>query len=118
MQERNLDKAHQLHSHLQEMLEKRNSRQTDGVGALRRLLKVAMGDTGQSGVCARLLLGLYNGHAHPFNLIDLRRLDESLHQDCLTVLAMDYMPVQEVHCYFKDGDRIWRELASNWGGTK
>lgn len=118
MQKRDLDKAETLHSDLLEMLAKRGNRQAAGVAALKRLLEVAMRDTGQSGVCARFLLGLYNGYAHPFNLIDLRRLDESLHQDCLTVLAMDYRPAQEVHEYFTDGSRIWRELASNWGGTK
>ncbi|MEZ2744303.1 hypothetical protein ACBQ16_03780 [Halopseudomonas bauzanensis] len=111
-----MEKAEQLHNQLQEMLAERRARQTEGVAALHRLLQVAICDTGQSGVCARFLLGLYNGSEHPFNLVDLRRLDESLHQDCLAVLDLDYMPAQEVHRYFKGGDRIWRVLAERWGG--
>lgn len=116
MQEQNIDKAQKLHSELQQLLrERRNQSQAAGVAALQRLLPVAQRDTGQSGVVGRFLLGLYNGSAHPFNLTDLRRLDSALHHDCLTVLAMDARPVQEVHEYFAGGDRIWRELAANWG---
>ena len=118
MQERDLDTAEKLHFDLQAMLKQRNARQDAGVAALQRLLPVAQRDTGQSGVVGRFLLGLYNGYAHPFNLTDLRRLDAGLHQDCLTVLAMDARPVREVHEYFAGGGRIWQELADNWGGTE
>lgn len=117
MHERNLEKAAQLHDQLQEMLAKQRGRQDAGVAALQRLLPVAQRDTGQSGVVGRFLLGLYNGYAHPFNLTDLRRLDEELHQDCLAVLAMDARPVREVHEYFAGGSRIWYELAERWGGS-
>lgn len=118
MQERNLEKAQQLHSELQDLLDARRDRLADGVAALQRLLPVAQRDTGQSGVVGRFLLGLYNGYAHPFNLTDLRRLDASLHQDCLTVLAMDARPQREVHEYFAGGSRIWQELADNWGDSQ
>lgn len=118
MKERNLDMAEKLHSDLQQMLKQRNQSQAAGVAALQRLLPVAQRDTGQSGVVGRFLLGLYNGYAHPFALTDLRRLDAALHQDCLTVLAMDARPACEVHEYFSGGSRIWRELAERWGGAE
>lgn len=86
----------------------------DGEAALRRLLPVAQGDTGQSGVVARFLLGLYNGRRFPFDLTELRRLDAGLLDDCLAVLKMDATPLKEVHEYFPDGGRIFEALAAAW----
>jgi len=57
--------------------------------ALIALWNVAQNDTGQSGVCARLLLGLYNGRRFPFDLTELRRLDSALLRAAFDVLAMD-----------------------------
>lgn len=86
----------------------------EGVPALLRLVEVAQGDTGQSGVCGRFLLGVYNGAAYPFNLVDLRRLDYDLWQDCLAVLAMDRRPRQEVHQMVENGYDIWEGLKKAW----
>jgi hypothetical protein len=85
-----------------------------GLPALKRVLAVARRDTGQSQVCGRFLLSLYNGPAFPFDLTDLRRLDVELHDDCLAVLRLDASPEKEVHKYFVDGDRIWDELKVAW----
>src|SRR5690554_241255 len=115
MRERNLDMAEKLHGDLQQMLERRRQTQTAGIAALQRLVKVARGDTGQSGVVGRFLLGLYNGPEFKFDLTDFRRLDQALHDDCMAVLRMDYTPVQEVHLYFKNGEEIWRALIEIWG---
>jgi hypothetical protein len=49
-----------------------------GVEALKRLWPVARGDTGQSRVIARFLLGCYNGRRFPFDLTDFRLLDFTL----------------------------------------
>lgn len=65
--------------------------------ALLRLWQVAQRDTGQSRVCARLLLGLYNGTRFPFDLTDLRLLDQALLEDALAVIRMDAAPATEVH---------------------
>lgn len=85
-----------------------------GLPALRRLVDVAQRDTGQSRVCGRLLLGLYNGSAYPFSLVDLRLLDHALWQDCMAVLAMDQCPEKEVHQLIEDGCAIWDELKAAW----
>ncbi len=86
----------------------------DGEAALRRLMPVAQGDTGQSGVIARFLLGLYNGKRFPFNLNDIRRLDRELMEDCLLVLRMDSSPEKEVHRYFENGGELFEKMASDW----
>lgn len=65
--------------------------------ALLRLWEVAQRDTGKSRVCARLVLGLYNGQRFPFDLTDLRLLDQSLLDDALAVIRMDARPAMEVH---------------------
>lgn len=86
----------------------------NGLTALQRVVEVARCDTGQSQVCGRFLLGLYNGYAFPFNLIDLRRLDESLWNDCISVLKLDKRPKKEIHLLINDGHSIWEELKVAW----
>lgn len=85
-----------------------------GIAALQRLLPVAQGDTGQSGVVARFLLGLYNGQAFKFDLTDLRYLDSKLVEDCLALLRMDSNPEKEVHQYIENGQEIWQGLRRTW----
>lgn len=85
-----------------------------GIAALKRLLEVAQRDTGQSGVVALFLLGLYNGRDFKFDMTELRRLDHSLFEDCLTLLRMDHNPEQEVHQYIENGQDIWQGLRRSW----
>ncbi|WP_341785358.1 DUF7673 family protein [Pseudomonas nitroreducens] len=85
-----------------------------GIAALKRLLEVARRDTGQSSVVALFLLGLYNGRDFKFDMTELRRLDNSLFEDCLTLLRMDHNPEQEVHQYVENGQDIWQGLRRTW----
>lgn len=102
----------------QELLQHRqrvDQLQAAGIPALQHLLKVAQGDTGQCFTIAKFLLGLYNDRRFPFPLTDLRCIDTTLFEDCMTVLRMDALVCQkEVHCYFENGSRIWEKLASDW----
>lgn len=85
-----------------------------GVPALKRLMDVALRDTGQSSVCGRFLLGLYNGQFYRFDLTELRRLDQALLEDCLTVLRMDAQPSAEIHCLLDGGDDLFHRLRMLW----
>lgn len=85
-----------------------------GLEALKRLLPIAQGDSGQCRRVAAFLCGLYNGMRFPFDLTDFRGLDRAIFNDCLAVLAMDYQPEREVHTYFQDGGAIWEKLAADW----
>lgn len=85
-----------------------------GREALFALLPVAQSDTGQSGVVAKFLLGIYNGTRFPFNLSELRRLDRSLFNQCIQVLAMDFQPEREIHECVNEGGRFFEELADTW----
>ena len=86
--------------------------------ALRRLLPIAQGPSGQCKHVARFLLGLYNGRRFPFNLNDLRGLDCDITLDCLAVLKMDTHPLMEVHEYFPNGGQVFERLAADWGFNK
>lgn len=83
----------------------------EGEKALKELMPIAQGGTGQSTVVAKFLLGLYNGHRFPFDMTEFRRLDREVFEKCQAVLMMDAQPEREVHTYFEDGQRIFEELA-------
>lgn len=85
-----------------------------GIPALQRLLPIAQGHSGQCRIVANFLLSLYNGNRFKFDLTDFRSLDIAIFIDCIAVLWMDYRPKQEVHSYFKNGDKIWEDLAKKW----
>lgn len=89
-----------------------------GEAALRRLLPIAQGNTGQCERVARLLLGCYNGHRFPLDLTNLRSLDYEIMVDCLAVLRMDANPRQEVHQYFDNGGEVFEQLAKDWDFEK
>lgn len=46
-----------------------------GLEALRRLVRIAKGDSGQCRYVASFLLGLYNGFRFKFDLTDFRAID-------------------------------------------
>ena len=85
-----------------------------GEQALRRLLPIALRDSGQSDRVARLLLGCYNGRRFPFDLCNLRSLDYQIMIDCLAVLRMDANAAQEVHRYFENGSAIFERMATRF----
>lgn len=89
-----------------------------GEAALRRLLPIARGNSGQSRRVAAILLGLYNGLRFPLDLTNLRSLDYEIVDDALAVLRMDSNAYQEVHCYFENGSQIFEQLASDWNLEK
>lgn len=75
------------------------SRVVDLASAAARLWNVAQRDTGQSRVCVRLLLGLYNGRRFAFDLTDLRLLDADLRRAAFDLMGADAsgQMVCEVH---------------------
>lgn len=82
--------------------------------ALRRLWRIANGNSGQCRTVAAFLLGLFNGTDYPFDLTSLRGLDTEIFQDCLQVLVMDYSPRAEVHVLLGVPSRGFHALAVAW----
>lgn len=83
--------------------------------AVRRLLKVAQSDTGQSRLCANFLLAWWNGQScGGFNLVDLWGLDRALALDMLAVFGLiarchDYPPALDPAL-----DAPFRALVGQW----
>lgn len=115
------DVSAEMASHRREMLALQDNIKRDrefGESALRRLLPIAMGNSGQSRRVAAVLLGCYNGTRFPLDLTNLRSLDYQIMEDVLAVLRMDANAYQEVHCYFERGGRTFEKLAEDWGFNK
>jgi hypothetical protein len=88
--------------------------ETRGAAALQRLFRMAQGNTGECRYIVNFLLGLYNGARFPFDLTDLRAIDNSLFEDRMTVLAMDARVTRkEVHLYVDNGGRAFEQLAKD-----
>lgn len=89
--------------------------ETRGVTALQRLFATSHGASEQCRCIARFLLGLYHGQRFPFDLTDLRAIDDAMFEDCMAVLRMDARVTrQEVHLYIEDEGRGFEQLASIW----
>ena len=90
----------------------------DGVPALKRLIKVAQGSSGQCPRVASFLAGCYNGIRCPVDLTDLSALDFALSEDILRVLRMDRWRQREVHDYIDNGSAIFEAIIARWGLDK
>lgn len=92
-----------------EVIRQRARDREQGIASLQALVKVAQGRSGQCRYIARFLAGLYNGPRFPFDLTDLRPIDDALLEHALAVLRMDHRPEKEVHRYFVEGSKLWEE---------
>lgn len=84
--------------------------------AIRKLLPVAMRDTGQSGRCAQVLLSAYNGYNFQLSIPDLVSLDEDLYEAAITVIRGRAELRIEPQVFIKDGDSIFEKLHDDWLG--
>ena len=104
-----------FHSEAEQLARSREQLEAHGITSLQKLLPLAYGNTGQCRVIARFLAGLYNGQDFPFDLTDLRLLDDKLFEDCMVVLRMDArLTRREVHQYFDRGSQKWEDFIGNW----
>lgn len=71
-----------------ELLQQYTSTQTNAFLQLFRLAQRHLG-TGGGNAAAQLLLGLYNGRRFPFDLTELRRLDDGNQAAAITAIATD-----------------------------
>lgn len=87
-----------------------------GADALKRLLERNLDEYGSGSFAVkRLLLGLYNGNAYPFDLTSLRNLDSNNFNDIILVLKMNAKscPRQEIHCYVENGADVWEKMKKD-----
>jgi hypothetical protein len=89
-----------------------------GLDSLVHLVRMTEGDTGQCGIIARFLAGLYNSTDFPFKLTELRGLDEDLFEHCLAVLRLDNTPTVEIQKYLPAGDARLQRMIKDWNLDK
>lgn len=71
---------------------------TDALKALTHFFNLAANhDHGGARVAAKLILGLYNGTRFPFDLTELRCLDQQHLNMALALIRFDAVPRMEVH---------------------
>lgn len=107
--------AHGGRTAAQKAAEVRASARDAGIDSLAILMKITERDSGQCGIIARFLAGLYNSTTFPFPLRDLRGLDEDLFEHCLAVLRLDNNPVNAIEAYFPNGDAVFQKMLADWG---
>lgn len=105
-----------LHAERQQIEARLVEWRAEGRPALQRLVPIAQRDSGQSVVVRRFLLGLYNGTDFPFDLTELRRLDQAVFNDCLAVLRMDWQPSVEIHQYIPEHAELFKAWALETAG--
>lgn len=102
----------------QRALEVRAQDRDAGFDSLDWLVDLTLGETGQCGIVARFLASLYNGQDFPFDLTELRGLDDDLFEHCLAVLRLDNTPTVEIHNYLPDGEKVFRKMLEDWNLIK
>lgn len=98
----------------QKALEVRAQDRDAGLDSLAYLLRLTLGSSGQCGIVARFLAGLYNGTDFPFNLNELRGLDSDLFEHCVSVLRLDNFPTVEIDGYVPDGSKVFQKMLEDW----
>lgn len=81
------------------------------VEALKRLVDIAHRDHGQATKIRGFLLGLFNGYDFPYDLTNLRALDQKHFEDCMSVLRLDVRFMREIHNFISDGGKVFQKLS-------
>lgn len=86
-----------------------------GHAFLRLLLIAERQDTGQARRVAHFIASTYNGSAFPFDLYELRAVDESIADDMLTCIDGLRWGRADLHTLVPDGDQRVRRVIDAWG---
>ena len=87
-----------------------------GGHAFQRLLQLAeTRDSGQVHRIALFIAATYNGAAFPFDLYELRAVDEAISDDMLLCIDALRWGQSDLHSLVPDGDRRVRAMIEQWG---
>ena len=90
----------------------------DYTQAVNKLMDVGMRDTGQSGTCAEVLLGLHNGYCFHVNVTNLCGLDLDLFLAALIAIRGRVMLSKEPHTVIDNGEARFKQLWEDWPGLE
>ena len=87
-----------------------------GGHAFQRLLQLAgTRDSGQVRRVALFIAATYNGEAFPFDLFELRAVDEAISDDMLLCIDALRWGESDLQSLVPDGDRRVRAVIEQWG---
>ena len=86
-----------------------------GQAFLRLLLLAEHHDSGQATRIAGFIAATYNGQAFPFDLYELRMLDEAIADDMLLCIDALRWAQADLHTLVPDGDRRVRAVVEQHG---
>ena len=101
---------------MQRMLLRKGEATAKGGHAYQRLLQLA--ETRDSGQVRRVVLFIaaaHNGEAFPFDLFELRAVDEAISDDMLLCIDALRWGQADLHSLVPDGDRRVRAVIEQWG---
>lgn len=111
-----MDDAHDPFKDLDRMRLRVSAATAKGGQAYARLLTLAeTRDSGQVRRIARFLASTYNGEAFPFDLFELRGLDEAISDDMLACLDALRWAQTDLHRLVPDGARRIEAVIAQWG---
>jgi hypothetical protein len=101
---------------MQRMVLRKGEATAKGGHAFRRLLQLAeTRDSGQVRRVAPFIAATYNGEAFPFDLFELRAVDEAISDDMLPCIDALRWGQSNLHSLVPDGDRRVRAVIEQWG---
>ena len=101
---------------MQRMLLRKGEATAKGGHAYQRLLQIAeTRDSGQVHRIALFIAATYNGEAFPFDLFELRAVDEAISDDMLLCIDALRWGQADLYRLVPDGDRRVRAVIEKWG---
>jgi len=86
-----------------------------GQGYLRLLQLAETRDSGQVRRVAQFIASTYNGEAFPFDLFELRGLDEAIGDDMLLCIDALRWGQSDLYHLVPDGDKRVKQVIERWG---
>jgi len=103
-------------SDMQRMVLRKGEATAKGGHAFQRLLHLTeTRDSGQVRRIALFIAATYNGEAFPFDLFELRAVDEAISDDMLLCIDALRWGRADLHSLVPDGDRRVRAVIDKWG---
>lgn len=100
---------------MQRMVPPKGEATAKGGHAFQRLLQLAeTRDSGQVRRVGLFIAATYNGEAFPFDLFELRAVDEAISDDMLLCLDALRWGQSDLHSLVPDGDRRVRAVIEQW----
>ena len=101
---------------MQRMVLRKAEATAKGGHAFQRLLQLAESrDSGQVRPIALFIAATYDGDAFPFDLFELRAVDEAIGDDMLLCIDALRWGRTDLHSLVPDGDRRVRAVIDQWG---